>query len=188
MAEFLSGYEINSWGGVLGPAGIPPALVERIAVVAREAVEGADVRRQFEEKGASVWWTTPEGLAEFRRENEVRFALGPRVRRSSGVAPCDAFVDWLQLSPGPKLRPRLTQAGLRNRALRCSGIQLHDPMDAGNPGACFLSRLHNDAVHISDKFPPLHARSMAAAMFITSRTSVRTLAVQLPPVSSSIPR
>ncbi|WP_353959258.1 Bug family tripartite tricarboxylate transporter substrate binding protein [Paeniroseomonas aquatica] len=80
MAEFLSGYEINSWGGVLGPAGIPPALVERIAVVAREAVEGADVRRQFEEKGASVWWTTPEGLAEFRRENEVRFA--PLVRAS----------------------------------------------------------------------------------------------------------
>ncbi len=80
MAEFLPGYEINSWGGVLGPAGIPPALVERIAAVGREAVEGAAVRRQFEEKGASVWWTTPEGLAEFRRENEVRFA--PLVRAS----------------------------------------------------------------------------------------------------------
>ena len=80
MAEFLPGYEINSWGGVLGPAGIPPAIVERIAAVGREAVESADVRRQFEEKGASVWWTTPEQLAEFRRENEVRFA--PLVRAS----------------------------------------------------------------------------------------------------------
>jgi hypothetical protein len=38
------------------------------------------VRRQFEEKGASVWWTTPEELAEFRRENEARFA--PLVRAS----------------------------------------------------------------------------------------------------------
>jgi len=80
MAEFLPGYEITSWGGVLGPAGIPPALVERIAAVGREAVESAEVRRQFEEKGASVWWTTPEGLAEFRRENEARFA--PLVRAS----------------------------------------------------------------------------------------------------------
>ncbi|GGC70718.1 MFS transporter [Siccirubricoccus deserti] len=80
MAEFLPGYEINSWGGVLGPAGIPPALVGRIAEVGREAVESAEVRRQFEEKGASVWWTTPKELAEFRRENEARFA--PLVRAS----------------------------------------------------------------------------------------------------------
>ena len=80
MAEFLPGYEINSWGGVIGPAGIPPAVVGRIAAAGREAVEGAEVRRQFEEKGASVWWTTPEGLAGFRRENEARFA--PLVRAS----------------------------------------------------------------------------------------------------------
>jgi tripartite-type tricarboxylate transporter receptor subunit TctC len=80
MAEFLPGYEINTWGGVLGPAGIPPALVGRTAEVGREAVESAEVRRQFEEKGASVWWTTPTELAEFRRENEARFA--PLVRAS----------------------------------------------------------------------------------------------------------
>ena len=80
MAEFLDGYEINSWGGVLGPAGIPPTIVERIAEVGREAVESAEVRRRFEEAGATVWWTPPTGLAEFRRENEARFA--PLVRAS----------------------------------------------------------------------------------------------------------
>jgi tripartite-type tricarboxylate transporter receptor subunit TctC len=80
MAEFLPGYEINSWGGVLGPAGIQPAIVERIAEVGREAVESAEVRRRFEEAGATVWWTPPAGLAEFRRENETRFA--PLVRAS----------------------------------------------------------------------------------------------------------
>jgi tripartite-type tricarboxylate transporter receptor subunit TctC len=80
MAEFLPGYEINSWGGVLGPAGIPGATVERIAELGREAVEGAEVRRRFEEAGATVWWTPPAGLAEFRRENEARFA--PLIRAS----------------------------------------------------------------------------------------------------------
>ena len=80
MAEFLPGYEINSWGGVLGPAGIQPAIVERIAEVGREAVESAEVRRRFEEAGATVWWTPPARLAEFRRENETRFA--PLVRAS----------------------------------------------------------------------------------------------------------
>ncbi|MCB4825408.1 tripartite tricarboxylate transporter substrate-binding protein [Roseicella aerolata] len=54
MAEFLPGYEMNSWGGVLGPAGIPTAIVERIAELGREAVQGTEVRRRFEEAGATV--------------------------------------------------------------------------------------------------------------------------------------
>jgi tripartite-type tricarboxylate transporter receptor subunit TctC len=65
---------------VLGPAGIQPAIIERIAEVGREAVESADVRRRYEEAGATAWWTPPAGLAEFRRENELRFA--PLVRAS----------------------------------------------------------------------------------------------------------
>ena len=56
------------------PAGIPPAIVARMAALAREAVDSPEVRRRFEEGGATVWWTTPEGLADFRRENQARFA------------------------------------------------------------------------------------------------------------------
>ena len=80
MAEFLPGFEITSWGGVAGPAGIPAPIVQRINTVARQALEHPDVRRRFEENGASIWGTTPEGLAEFRRENEARFA--PLIRAS----------------------------------------------------------------------------------------------------------
>ncbi|MBR0671579.1 Bug family tripartite tricarboxylate transporter substrate binding protein [Neoroseomonas soli] len=80
MAEFLPGFEITSWGGVCGPAGIPPAIVARIAELGRQAMESPDVRRRFEENGAAVWWTTPEGLADFRRDNEARFA--PLIRAS----------------------------------------------------------------------------------------------------------
>ena len=74
MAEFLPSYEINSWGGVLGPARIQSAIVDWIAEVGREAVESAEVRCRFEEAGATVWWTPPTDLTEFRRENEARFA------------------------------------------------------------------------------------------------------------------
>ncbi|MBR0671580.1 Bug family tripartite tricarboxylate transporter substrate binding protein, partial [Neoroseomonas soli] len=83
MAEFLPGYEINSWGGVCGPAGIPPAIVLRIAELGRQAVESTEVRRRYEEGGATVWWTTPEGLADFRRDNEARFA--PLIRASGAI-------------------------------------------------------------------------------------------------------
>ncbi len=83
MAEFLPGYEINSWGGACGPAGIPPAIVARMGELGRQALESPEVKRRYEEGGASAWWTTPEGLADFRRENEVRFA--PLIRASGAV-------------------------------------------------------------------------------------------------------
>ena len=80
MAEFLPGFEITSWGGVCGPAGMPAEMVERIGQLGRQAVEAPDTRRRFEENGAAVWWTSPQGLADFRRENEQRFA--PLIRAS----------------------------------------------------------------------------------------------------------
>lgn len=83
MGEFLQGYEINSWGGVIAPAGIAPALVQRMAEVSRDAVQSAEVRRRFEEGGASVWWVGPAEFMEFRRENEARFA--PLIRAAGAV-------------------------------------------------------------------------------------------------------
>ena len=29
MSEFLPGFNITSWGGLCGPAGLPPAMVEK---------------------------------------------------------------------------------------------------------------------------------------------------------------
>jgi tripartite-type tricarboxylate transporter receptor subunit TctC len=83
MAEFLPGYEINSWGGACGPAGIPPAMVARMGELTRQALDSPEVKRRYEEGGATTWWTTPEGLADFRRENETRFA--PLIRASGAV-------------------------------------------------------------------------------------------------------
>ena len=83
IGEFLTGYEINSWGSVIAPAGLPPALVQRMAEVSREGVESADVRRRFEEAGSTVWWVGPAALADFRRDNEARFA--PLIRAAGAV-------------------------------------------------------------------------------------------------------
>ena len=81
--EFLPAFEITSWGGVCGPASIPAPIAARIAELGREALEAADVRRRYEENGATVWWTPPQGLADFRRENEARFA--PLIRAAGAV-------------------------------------------------------------------------------------------------------
>lgn len=80
MAEFLPGFEITSWGGVMGPAGMPPAMIQRLNALTRESLESADLKRRFEENGASTWYTTPEEFATFRTLNEASFA--PLIRAS----------------------------------------------------------------------------------------------------------
>ena len=80
MAEFLPGFEISSWGSVIGPAGMPAPMVERISRLAKQALEAPDTARLFEENGATPWWTSPEDLAAFRARNEAAFA--PLIRAS----------------------------------------------------------------------------------------------------------
>jgi tripartite-type tricarboxylate transporter receptor subunit TctC len=83
MAEFLPGFEINSWGGVMGPAGLPPAMVARLNALTKQALEAEEVKRKYFENGATTWWTTPEELARFRAENQAAFA--PIIRASGAV-------------------------------------------------------------------------------------------------------
>ena len=80
MAEFLPGFEITSWGGVMGPAGMAPAVVERVSALSKRALEDPELVARFRENGATPWWTSPAGLAEFRAENEAAFA--PLIRAS----------------------------------------------------------------------------------------------------------
>jgi tripartite-type tricarboxylate transporter receptor subunit TctC len=80
MSEFLPGFEINSWGGVMGPAGMPRPVVERLNALTKQALESDDLKRRFLENGATPWWTTPEDLAAYRAANEA--ALAPIIRAS----------------------------------------------------------------------------------------------------------
>ncbi len=80
MAEFLPGFDIDSWGGVMAPAGLPPAMVERMARITRQALETDEVKRKYAENGATTWHLGPQQLASFRRQNEAAFA--PIIRAS----------------------------------------------------------------------------------------------------------
>jgi len=80
MAEFLPGFEITSWGGVLGPAGMAPALVNRIAALTKQAVETREVTERYIENGATPWPIGPDELASFRAADAARFA--PLIRAS----------------------------------------------------------------------------------------------------------
>jgi tripartite-type tricarboxylate transporter receptor subunit TctC len=80
MAEFLPGFEVVSWSGVCGPAGVPAAAVRRMSELSRRALESAEVARGYSELGATPWWTTPEEFARYRAEQEA--VLAPVVKAS----------------------------------------------------------------------------------------------------------
>jgi tripartite-type tricarboxylate transporter receptor subunit TctC len=80
MAEFLPGFEITSWGGICGPAGLPPAMVEKLAGLTRQALESDIVKANFEKQGATRIWMSPADTAAYRATDEKR--LAPIIKAS----------------------------------------------------------------------------------------------------------
>jgi len=74
IAEFLPGYEITSWGGVCGPANLPPAMVEKLSALTKKALEAPAVKAAFELQGATAIWMTRADTEAYRAANEKRFA------------------------------------------------------------------------------------------------------------------
>jgi len=80
MGEFLAGFEITSWGGLCGPAGLPPAMVEKCAALTRKALESKAVLAAFEQQGATAIWMNPADTAAYRAADEKR--LAPVIKAS----------------------------------------------------------------------------------------------------------
>jgi tripartite-type tricarboxylate transporter receptor subunit TctC len=80
MAEFLPGFEITSWGGICGPAGLPPSMVERLSALTKKALGGDAVKANFEKQGATRIWMSPADTAAYRAMDEKR--LAPVIKAS----------------------------------------------------------------------------------------------------------
>ena len=84
VAETLPGFEVNSWYGVMAPAGTPPALVDRLQQEIATALHAADVTALLRGQGFDIEATTPAQYAEkirsdLRRWGELARATGIRV-------------------------------------------------------------------------------------------------------------
>jgi len=80
MAETLAGFEITSWGGLCGPAGLPPAMVEKCAALSKKALESDAVKVAYEKQGAVPFWLSPADTAAYRAADEKR--LAPVIKAS----------------------------------------------------------------------------------------------------------
>jgi tripartite-type tricarboxylate transporter receptor subunit TctC len=80
MGETLPGFEITSWGGICGPAGLPPAMVEKCAELARKALDSPRAKKAFEQQGATAFWMSPKDTGAYRVADEKK--LAPVIKAS----------------------------------------------------------------------------------------------------------
>jgi tripartite-type tricarboxylate transporter receptor subunit TctC len=80
----LPGYEITQWWGLLGPAGMPAAIVIRLNSDVNAILQQADVRDRFAAEGADTAPNTPQWFASFMKSETAKW--GKVVKASGAVA------------------------------------------------------------------------------------------------------
>jgi len=80
----LKDFEIANATGLLGPAGLPPAIVQRVHAAALKAVSTPQVKERFAQMGVDAIGSTPEAFGAFIRED---FARWTKVVQASGIKP-----------------------------------------------------------------------------------------------------
>ena len=78
----LPGFEVGSWQGLFLPAGVNPAIVNKLNVEVRRILALDDVRNRVVGLGAEVATTTPEQFVEFIR---AELAKWEKVVKVSGA-------------------------------------------------------------------------------------------------------
>jgi tripartite-type tricarboxylate transporter receptor subunit TctC len=67
----VKGFDITSWQGYLGPAGLPRDIVTKLNAEIRKVVERPDIKKQLADRGMEAFSGTPESFAGFLREQLV---------------------------------------------------------------------------------------------------------------------
>jgi tripartite-type tricarboxylate transporter receptor subunit TctC len=70
----LPGFEVLSWYGLIGPAGMPQDVVRRLNAEAAKGATSKDFRARMEPLGFDIVTATPEKMAQMLRADSVRWA------------------------------------------------------------------------------------------------------------------
>jgi tripartite-type tricarboxylate transporter receptor subunit TctC len=82
MAEALPGFEVVGWYGVIGPANLPPPIVQRLHAELVKALNQPDVRGRIEADGSEPVGSSPE---EFRRFMHADLEKWAKLVKESGA-------------------------------------------------------------------------------------------------------
>lgn len=78
----LPGFDVDPWWGILAPAAIPRAIVDKINADVREALMTEESKAFFAKQGSEILLTTPEQFHQMLESDVQKWA---RVVKSSGA-------------------------------------------------------------------------------------------------------
>lgn len=77
------GFKLNEWNGILGPAGLPSAVLERLNAAVQHALANTTVRERLQSLGAVTAGNGPEAFAAYLSEKRTEMA---GVIRAEGIS------------------------------------------------------------------------------------------------------
>lgn len=82
VAETVPGFDLTSWYGILGPAGLPRDIVTRLNGEFAKIVHSADMKERFNTMGIQPVTGTPEEFTRYIREQVAKWSA---VIKASGA-------------------------------------------------------------------------------------------------------
>ncbi|HVL57989.1 MAG TPA: tripartite tricarboxylate transporter substrate binding protein [Burkholderiaceae bacterium] len=82
IAETVKDFESVAWFGLVGPAGIPAPVVERLNAVVNQVLKKPEVREKFAASGVDLIGGTPDEFGAFIRSESAKWG---EVVRASGA-------------------------------------------------------------------------------------------------------
>jgi tripartite-type tricarboxylate transporter receptor subunit TctC len=70
----VPGYEVNSWSGVIAPAGLPKPILDKLNAVVNAAIESPALKERLAQLGSESGGGTPEQFAEIIRRDSAKWA------------------------------------------------------------------------------------------------------------------
>jgi tripartite-type tricarboxylate transporter receptor subunit TctC len=84
LAEWVPGYSVESWYGLLAPAGTPPDVIARLHAALVQATQHPDFKRKLEPEGLVVDAGKPAELEAYIRREEARWR---RIIKDNHIQP-----------------------------------------------------------------------------------------------------
>jgi tripartite-type tricarboxylate transporter receptor subunit TctC len=80
----LPGYDANTWGGILAPAGTPKDIVAKLNAEFNKALAAPDVRAKLTASGIEIQGGPPEKFADYIKAELVKWG---KVTKDAGIVP-----------------------------------------------------------------------------------------------------
>lgn len=85
VASAVPGFDLTSWNGIFGPAGVPKDIVDRLSTEVQAVLADKDVQEKLAGAGFEVWPSkSPE---EFTKYVADQLALWTRLIKNAGIEP-----------------------------------------------------------------------------------------------------